>query len=291
MSNDKSIFVISDLHMGDGSARDNFGYEDSAKPAELTKFLDYVQIEKGELIIVGDLFEFWQASLSKVIMKNISLLERFADMGATYVLGNHDVDLKDFIGKNMLIHPFFKNMREHFTRNIGDKKFKFMHGHEVDDFNKGDAPGWGRMLAIFAGIFEERNNSPMLPDGQSVEEELSKFGECVLDLWNWLVNKLKKSVSGGDSPRPKNELTPAQNKTRAEEMLKMYATDREAEGYDIAIVGHTHIPGRAESGWYFNTGSWATSGNNFVRIEPDGSVDVFNWESGKPVPNTEVLCD
>jgi hypothetical protein len=67
-----------------------------------------------------------------------------------------------------------------------------------------------------------------------------------------------------------------------------FTFNRQAEGYDIAIVGHTHEPGRMGD-WYFNTGSWATTKNNFVRITSEGDVKVFDWVNGKPTPNETVL--
>jgi len=88
---DQPIFVISDLHMGDGGARDNFALNNREK--ELGLFLDYVASQQGELIILGDLFDFWQMNLSKVVTTHIPLLDRLAAMNATYVVGNHDADL------------------------------------------------------------------------------------------------------------------------------------------------------------------------------------------------------
>jgi UDP-2,3-diacylglucosamine pyrophosphatase LpxH len=54
--------------IGDGGPRDNFGHEGSNRPQQLTRFLDYVSEQNGELIVVGDLLEFWQANFSKVIV-------------------------------------------------------------------------------------------------------------------------------------------------------------------------------------------------------------------------------
>ena len=73
MPDDRPIFVISDLHIGDGGPRDNFGHKDSDRPGQLTEFLAHVKRENGKLIIIGDLFEFWQASFSKVIMRNLNI--------------------------------------------------------------------------------------------------------------------------------------------------------------------------------------------------------------------------
>jgi UDP-2,3-diacylglucosamine pyrophosphatase LpxH len=50
----RDIFVISDLHLGDGGARDNF--EMGKKTPQLRAFLDHVGSEGGELFVLGDLF-------------------------------------------------------------------------------------------------------------------------------------------------------------------------------------------------------------------------------------------
>ncbi|HUW18742.1 MAG TPA: UDP-2,3-diacylglucosamine diphosphatase [Sedimentisphaerales bacterium] len=282
----RAIFVISDLHMGDGGPRDNFAV--GKRETQLSSFLDYVQQENGRLIILGDLFEFWQASLGKVLMNRRSWLDRFTGIGGRYVVGNHDADLGGLIGSDMLSHPFFRNMGRAFTEDIGAKRFRFMHGHEVDPFNCGDSPSWGRMLAIFAGIFEDRNGSPMLSEGVTVEEALTKFGEVMLRLWNWLAKRITPKVGDRKSASPKNELTPSQNPDLAKKMLKEYEKERTKGGYDVLISGHTHQAGRAGE-WYLNSGCWAGATNNFVRISADGQGKVFDWRNGGPVANETVL--
>ncbi len=273
---DRSIFVISDLHIGDGGARDNFGHEGSARPEQLMAFLRHVEAEGGELIILGDLLEFWQSSLSKTIVHNLPLLDRLAELEATYVLGNHDADLLHFAGTDMLTHPLLKSIEGPFIRTIGGKTFKFMHGHEVDPFNAGDTPSWGRMMAIFAGICEDKVGSPMLGK-DPLESWLTRIGE-------WLLKRAANAYAAAKeatTKSPKRELTPVQNPDRAAAMLSKYAENRKKEGYDVAIVGHTHEP-RWLEGWYLNAGSWATTDNNFIRIEPDGQATVFDWISDKP---------
>ena len=94
--------------------RDNFPLNNREK--ELGLFLDYVASQQGELIILGDLFDFWQMNLSKIVMKHMPLLDRLAAMNATYVLGNHDADLDDFIGTGFLSHPLFQRMCGPFQR-------------------------------------------------------------------------------------------------------------------------------------------------------------------------------
>lgn len=279
---DRPIFVISDLHIGDGGPRDNFSHG-GQRPKQLEKFLDYVAGHNGELIIVGDLLDFWQASFSRVVVKNKKLIDRLGQTDATYVVGNHDIDLVSFIDDKLLSPALFQRLSGPFTRKIGGKTFKFMHGHEVDPFNAGDTPSWGRMMAIFAGICEDKVGSPMLQN-EPLESILTRIGEWFLKVVADGYAKFK----GPKTKSAKEQLTPAQNRDRAAEMLAKYAADRQAESYDVAIVGHTHEPGQIGD-WYFNTGSWATTNNNFVRIDPDGQAALFDWIDGQPVPNDTVL--
>ena len=177
MADDRPIFVISDLHMGDGGPRDNFAWGDREK--QLGLFLDYVAQQQGELIVLGDLFEFWQMNLSKIITLHKPLMDRLAAMDATYVIGNHDADFDHFIGTGFLSHPLFEKMSRPFEREIGGKRFKFMHGHEVDPFNSGDTPGKGRVFCILAGMREDENKSPVLPNGEFVEDHLEEIGDVL----------------------------------------------------------------------------------------------------------------
>ena len=223
---DNSIFVISDLHMGDGGPRDNFPLGDREK--QLNLFLDYVGSQQGELIILGDLFDFWQMNLSKIVMLHMPLLDRLAAMNATYVLGNHDADFDHFIGTGFLSHPLFTKMARPFEREIGGKRFKFMHGHEVDPINSGDTPGTGRICCIVAGMREDKNGSPVLPDGEFVEDHLEEIGDILEDIaghvkgaetrltgcWGWISRRLAGHRAAG------RHFTPAQNPDRAKEMLR-----------------------------------------------------------------------
>ena len=54
------------------------------------KFLDYVEAEGGQLYVLGDLFDFWQANMSRAVVAYLDLLTRLDKMQAVYVVGNHD---------------------------------------------------------------------------------------------------------------------------------------------------------------------------------------------------------
>ena len=88
MGDHKPIFVVSDLHIGDGGTRDNFAVDNKDQQFDL--FLDHVCEQDGELIVLGDLFDFWQANVGNVIVRCLPMLDRLAEMRAAYVVGNHD---------------------------------------------------------------------------------------------------------------------------------------------------------------------------------------------------------
>jgi UDP-2,3-diacylglucosamine pyrophosphatase LpxH/uncharacterized membrane protein HdeD (DUF308 family) len=273
------IFVISDLHLGDRSGRDKFEAGDKTSP--LRELLEHVGREDGELFILGDMFELWQMNLSALFIARRELLDQLAQLRVTYVPGNHDVDLVHFIEDDFLKHPFFQRMRAPFVREIGGKRFRFFHGHETDPFNAGDEPGFGRMLSIFGGVFEDAYGSPLVKGGGAVGDVLEQFGESMLTIWRVARMSMKK-LPGKENVQPNAELTPAQNPDRLEEHVAGVRADREAGCYEVAVLGHTHQAGRIGE-WYFNSGSWMGPRNPFLRISPDGHVTYFEWKGKRAV--------
>ena len=254
-------FVVSDFHLCDAGPRDRFNYGD--RPAKFNRFLDFVGDQGGRLIIAGDLFDLWQCSFSRAFEANLPLLDRLAAMGAVYVLGNHDCDLLQFVGKHFLNHPIFDNMTVPFVLNDGKIKVKICHGHEADAYCASEMPGIGRMTAILTGLLEDKNGGPM--KGKFSVEELS-------------VGVLEKLVSWHERiwHRPQRDLALIDG-------LKQYVDKGEC---DFVVGGHTHTPGR-KGDWYFNSGCWCLRTNSFVWIG-DGKVSVWDWDCG-PMANNIVL--
>ena len=152
----KKVF-ISDLHIGDGSAKDDFVYDD-----ELVEFLNSMCEEDDiELVIVGDGFELLESKVVKewglipfdtllekldgYIFEDItqkhekvfSALRRFTKKHRLiYIVGNHDYyllknlklqeKLKEKIGDISIVPYYF------------DKRFKILaiHGNQFDVINK-----------------------------------------------------------------------------------------------------------------------------------------------------------
>lgn len=275
----RNIVVVSDLHIGDGGPRDNFAAD--GKEREFALFLDYVQHQGAELFILGDLFEFWQSNIGRTITRRMPLLDRLAKMRAIYIVGNHDADLEDLIGTGLLAHSFFEQMSGPFTRQIGGRSFRFMHGHEVDPFNRDGTPRWGRILSILVGIIEDRKGSPLLSAGGMTEKTLLSVSRSFMWLWNNSVNWIEKGIPDEPHHSVSESLTPAQEPSRVKGILSLYQKDRRQKGYDMLVAGHTHRVGRVGD-WYANCGCWVGLRNNFLLITPAGQVQVWEWKSGQP---------
>lgn len=280
MADFKDIFVVSDLHIGDGGPRDNFSADDKARKFSL--FLDYVESCGGELFVLGDLFEFWQANVSRVLVHQMPLIDRLAGMNAVYVVGNHDADLEHLIGTNLLAHRFFTRMCGPFERTIGGKRFKFMHGHELDPFNRDGTPRWGRILAILGGILEDRKGSPLLSAGGFTEKTLLKVSRSFMWIWNNSVNLFEKSEKHEKSHSLYESLTPAQDPSKIKGILSLYHKDKCIAGYDYLVTGHTHRAGLFQD-WYCNSGCWVGLRSNFLRIGLDGHIQLCEWRKSQPV--------
>ena len=284
MQTQRDIIVVSDLHTGDGGPRDNFAVDH--KDRKFNRFLDYVADQNAELFVLGDLFEFWQANIGRVLIRQMNLINRLAEMQAVYVVGNHDADFEDLVGTDFFAHPFFQRMSVPFERTIAGKRFKFMHGHELDPFNRDGTPRWGRILAIFGGILEDRKGSPLLSAGGFTEKSLLKMSRSFMWMWNNSVNLFEKSEKHEKPHALAESLTPAQDPDKIKGIMSLYHSNKLAEGYDYLVTGHTHKAGLFQD-WYCNSGCWVGLRTNFLRIRSDAQVQVCEWRDDRAMVTDE----
>jgi len=254
----------------------------------LESFLDYVDAHQGQLIILGDLFELFRYPLDRIICRRQGLLDRLARMKTIYVPGNHDEEITHVLDTGACLHPFFDRTSHAFVRSIGDRRFKFVHGHEVDPLINAPVQNIGRMLGSFSYFLEYRHGTCLLSNDM-VTHALLEVGERLLALGGWLRSGLESTWRRCRGVIPEEKITLLAREIRTHRMLGRYDADRTEGLYDIAIVGHTHKAGKF-SDWYFNSGLWTGPTNNFLRITPDGRIDVFDWGRQGPRPNETVVA-
>lgn len=273
--------------MGDKGPRDNFAaMSNGRREAEFMAFLDYVDSQNGEITIDGDLFELWQGNISRVITARLELIDRLSYMGAVYLLGNHDIDLKYFAGRIGISHPLFEhsiqmpNLAFERTIEANGRRVLIIHGHEQDKYCRNEVPDLGRISAIYSGMKEDKNKSPLLKDkwGSTTVEKRS------LGRWG-RFSAFCRRLAGEESL----------DMLIRQEIFKTF----QSRGVDALIYGHTHEPGQFQKFSkvvnqnvvlpIYNSGTWAEEVCTFVRIGTGGAIELLDWKNGEAVPNTTKL--
>lgn len=309
------IYCISDLHLGDGGARDNFQelQDREQRQDKLFAFLDFIDQERkgdgAELFLLGDIFEHWQCLPGAILTKHKKLIDRFAELDTKYIVGNHDIDFWGMQGTDWFLHPFFQGMTNRIMRSAqGGKRILFKHGHDADQYNKSQNPGIGRILTILAGMLEDEVRSSRLPDGTVIEVDLtdnvqeilsklktpkSPFAKTVGDIllfvgafihvWNATglfaqILEMNKRY-GTDVLELLKGATPAQNGDLKVGVIRRLKEQTEAGDADLIVVGHTHEPGTIPNEpWYHNCGCWVKETMDVACIRADGTAIDMTWD-------------
>jgi len=122
---------LSDLHLGNGSAADDFKGNETA----LLKALDYYLENKFRLILLGDIEELWQFDLETIQNRYeeevYSRMRKFKQSQVTRIFGNHDHEWGGFI------EPIFGNQAPCLAPEAvklidknGDTRILLVHGHQ-----------------------------------------------------------------------------------------------------------------------------------------------------------------
>lgn len=272
--------MISDLHLGNGSKKDIFTKE--RREELLLRLLDRIEHRSGRMIVLGDLLELWRHRLEDVLDRWDFLLDRLYQMNAVYVLGNHDASLREPCRRRM--HRFFEKIQPPFSLKIGSGRFKFMHGHEMDPIAGEKWTQVSPLLRLFAGAFEFRSDTCLVTCDE-LSEVLAEGAEQCLRLWQWLT----RQVNTVSIPGLTNEnITRLIRPIRIRNMLGRFYQDRIEGFYDVAVTGHTHRAGRFGD-WYYNSGCWTQSVPTFLKIDPDGQVQVLHWRPEGPFENPTIV--
>ena len=257
-------FCISDLHLCDRGPRDNFAY--NGREERFYSFLKFVEEARGRLLILGDLLDWWQVPVGAAIGAYLPLMKRLDELGAEWIVGNHDNALAPLIGTPLMIdHPLFQRSRHPFEEEIGGRRFAFLHGHEADPYCCDLNPGVGEITAIISGMLEDRNKGPVR-HGHAVADEFVGTLESALTLWRTLTFQHGRQT----------------------EMVAGVEKFRRERKCDVVVYGHTHEPGNIGD-YHFNRGCWARQHDTYVAITDNGQASVWEWLGEKAIPYYATL--
>jgi UDP-2,3-diacylglucosamine pyrophosphatase LpxH len=273
-------YVISDLHLGDGSHSDTF----LGKDRHLTRFLEHVRNEGATLIIAGDVIDFAQSrNFSRILSVHGSLFRAMADLAAEdrfyYVYGNHDFDMRLY--RNILRFPVVATVL------IGDQ-MRIDHGHQYDTLIDGDLRTSDlrtRRHHVFEHIMRTWVRLP-----------LGHFYTKTARLTFWAAYRVYQVICFANQILEKYGLPKVGTGAIKHAEYWIQADCGDPGGMwtgisstlkdlkqKILVCGHSHMPGVVEvypDRWYVNTGSWTFDSSMYMRWEPGQVPVVKDWITG-----------
>jgi len=244
----KRLYLIGDTHFG---AQDE--QKEKIKTEHFLSLLDFISTANAELIICGDLFDFWfeyKHAVPRLHYRILRKLSTLTEMGIPihYLAGNHDFWLGSFMSEEigLTIHP------DEYERNLFDFKMLMLHGDGLlpQDY----------LYRLVKKILRNRVNIFLYrlihPD----------IGIPLALFFSNLSRNAKK------------------NDNYSDEAYRQFAYGKIEDGYDIVVLGHTHWPAldKYKTGWYVNPGAWLTS-FTFAVIDQKGPA-LYSWNGHDAMP-------
>lgn len=221
----RTLYLISDAHLGAGDA----ALEDR-KIRMLASLFRRVAAEKAELVVLGDMFDFWfeyRTVVQSEHLEAIRLLEGLVVNGCrvSMVAGNHDFWLGDFVRRRLGIVVHMDSL----VLEQEGRRFFLAHG---DGLGPGDA-GYKVLKAVLRCPASVRLYRMIHPD-------------LGIPLAKWFSQISRNHFTNG--------------RCRDGDPLRRAAAEKFSQGYDAVVFGHVHLPElREEHGkTYCNLGDFIT---------------------------------
>ena len=273
------VYVISDLHLGDGTPSDTF----LAKDRQLLALLDQIREEGATLVVAGDAIDFAQGwTFARILRAHgpvLRALSELADRGRMiYIYGNHDHDLQLF--QYVLRFPVVAGVE------LGDRAL-IQHGYEYDWLIGPDLKQ-SELKTLVHHLVERAL-------GTWIRPPLEHHYSLVNRLAYWLLHKVVWGSRGlsavrrllGDRQAGARDEAELAYWLRSElgdpgDMFRPVARALAGGDWEVLICGHSHMPGVVDlpGGRYVNTGSWTFNASTTLRWEA-GELSLFEWMTGR----------
>jgi len=242
---DQPAYVVSDIHLGGVPATTERAFRN---------FLRHVASHASELLINGDLFDFWFEYRSVIQSQHYRVLAALTDVCEAgvrirFLGGNHDAWGGDFLRERVGIEI----LREGDVIELGGRRTLVVHG---DGLGRGD---------LGYRILKRVIRSPI---------SIGVFRALHPDLGSRVASMVSMTEGKHGTPDMANAGRAAEVREWAVDRL------RETPDLDLVLAGHTHTPlvDEVEPGrYYVNTGDWI---NHFTYLTlPMGGAPVLRrWE-------------
>ncbi|MBD3170529.1 MAG: hypothetical protein GF307_13675 [candidate division Zixibacteria bacterium] len=251
-----AVYFISDAHFGAP-----YSDTDEHRVKLFSRFIDLIGEDADYLYIIGDLYDFWfeyRDGFPNPFPEVTSRLKELGDRGAEVI----------FIGGN---HDWWAG-----------KTFKQATGARIEKKDI-EVTHYGKRIFIGHG--------DGIPKDDWAYRILRKILRNPVNIW--LFSRLSAEM-GMKLARLVSSRSHALGQYRQWKFLgeyKEYAQKRIDDGFDIVILGHTHIPQEVElkGGHYFNSGNWIRD-FTYVKLDEsgfylntfkNGDVEKFDFDKMK----------
>jgi len=103
----------------------------------------------GKIVFLGDFIELWDSTDESVAACFLSLIDVLSEYNEIiYLLGNHDANLREVIGKYFLGKARVEIVDDCFCESIYGRKYLFIHGHQFDTAFRFTAGAWKIMAYV-----------------------------------------------------------------------------------------------------------------------------------------------
>lgn len=231
---------LSDLHLGAGPDQD-------ARIEDLAALLQSLPGSIQDLVLAGDVFEFWWEWREAVPRRHLAFLDLLRTTAARgvrlrMVAGNHDFAVGDFLAQHLpaQVHP------DGYLLRCGQSRWLALHGD-------GMVPG-DRVDRVIRRVLRSR---------------------WAQGLWNLLPPDLAFGLAGGvGKASRKIQPGPAPNVEQYAPVARGWMRRWNLQG---VVHGHTHRPSleRSDEGTYINNGDWVQQ-RSLVWLRPDGSAHLVD---------------
>ena len=231
MQTGKRIYLLSDFHLGAPDAASSLQRE-----KRIVAFLDEAAKDAEEILLLGDLFDFWFEYKRAVPRGHVRLLGKLAEIADRGIplhlfIGNHDMWIFDYVPSEvgLTVH------REPAVRTWMSKTFLIGHG---DGLGPGDH-GYKFMKQVFRNPVCQWLFARLHPN----------FGLWLGDFWS------------GRSRLKSYENDRKWLGTDKEWLVQYCREELKKTHYDYLLFGHRHLPVDLEvapGSRYINLGDWIT---------------------------------
>ncbi len=275
---DQPLYLISDVHLGDGTRSDAF----VGKDRELLEFLHMVRREGAHLVIAGDIIDFSQAlTFTRVLRAHGDVLRCLSEMaglgGVTYVWGNHDYDMALY--RDLLRWDVCSSVE------LGSD-ILLVHGHQFDPYIANNLRESGVTTTIHHQV--ERAL------GTWLRTPLEEFYTVAGRLMWWVCRRLSQALRVFFRLLERLGLPPQGAKleaylnywvqTQVGNPLNLWPQVREhllASERHTLVCGHSHLPGKVQltpDRTFINSGSWTFRAAQYVHWDGE-QFHVRDWAS------------